>query len=156
MAETLRVARLFFVLLVVVTAGRWLMGTPPFGLYAPVPYELGHHVFSIVILTTYACLFYGAFSRRWLDYRLVQTVVLGVLMGLAGQILILLLTVTSYGLDLNTYFNHPRAVMGPGFVDPVPFGTALKSRVGGLIGNSIGAGIVAALGWALGGLVPKR
>jgi hypothetical protein len=156
MAETIRVARLFFVLLVVVTAGRWLMGNPPFGLYPPVPYELGHHIFSIVILTTYACLFYGAFSRRWLDYRLVQAVLLGVLMGLASQILILGLTVLSYGLGIHTYFNHPRAVMGPGTVDPVPFGRALVSRLGGLVGNSIGAGIVAALGWALGGLLPRR
>jgi hypothetical protein len=150
MAETLKVARLFFVLLVVVTTGRWLMGT--FG----VPYEQGHHIFSIVILTTYACLFYGAFSRRWLDYRLVQAVMLGVVMGLAGQILILLLTLVSYGLDLSTYFNHPRAVMGPGAVDAVPFAKALASRAGGLVGNSIGAGIVAALGWALGGLLPRR
>ncbi len=150
MAEMLRVARLYFVLLVVVVAGRWLMGT------FDVPYEQGHHVVSIVILTTYACLFYGAFSRRWLDYRLVQAVLLGVLMGLAGQILILLLTVLSYGLGLSTYFNHPRAVMGPGAVDVVPFGQALASRAGGLIGNSIGAGIVAALGWALGGLLPKK
>jgi hypothetical protein len=150
MAETIKVARLFLVLLVVVTTGRWLMGT--FG----VPYEVGHHIFSIVILTIYACLFYGAFSRRWLDYKLVQAVMLGVLMGLAAQILILLLTVLSYGLGLHTYFNHPRAVLGPGTVDPVPFGRALVSRAIGLVGNSITAGIVAALGWALGGVLPKR
>jgi hypothetical protein len=153
MAATLKVARLFFVLLVVVTVGRWLMGVPPFGFYPPVPYEKGHHVFSIVILTTYACLFYGAFSRRWLDYRLVQAVMLGVVMGLASQILILLLTLVSYGLDLSTYFNHPTALNA---TEALPFGKALGVRIGGLIGNSIGAGIVAALGWALGGLLPKR
>ena len=75
MAETLRVARLFFVLLVLVTTGRWLMGT--FG----VPYEKGHHVFSVVILTIFSCLYYGAFTRRWLDYRLIQAGMLGVIFG---------------------------------------------------------------------------
>jgi len=72
MADMLRVARLFLVLLALVTAGRWLMGT--FG----VPYENGHHVFSIVILTAFSCIYYGAFTRRWLDYRLIQAVMLGV------------------------------------------------------------------------------
>jgi hypothetical protein len=147
MAETLRVARLFLVLLVVVTLGRWLMGT--FG----VPYEKGHHIFSIVILTTFSCLYYGAFTRRWLDYRLMNAVMLGVVMGLAGQVLILILTVLSYGLGIQSYFNHPTALNSP---TALPFGQAMGVRLGGLVGNSIGAGIVAALGWALGGLLPKR
>jgi hypothetical protein len=147
MAETLRVARLFFVLLAIVATGRWLMGT------FDVPYAKGHHVFSIVILTIYASLLYGAFTRRWRDYRLIQAALLGVVMGLAAQLLILLLTVVSYALGLETYFNHPTALNA---TEEVPFGPALGVRFGGLIGNSIGAGIVAALGWALGGLVPKR
>jgi len=147
MAETLRVARLFFVLLVLVTTGRWLMGT--FG----VPYEKGHHIFSIVILTTFACLFYGAFTRRWLDYRLIQAVLLGVVMGLASQILILVLTALSYALGLDTYFNHPTALNAP---EALSFGKAMGVRLTGLIGNSIGAGITTALGWALGGLLPRQ
>jgi hypothetical protein len=147
MAETLRVARLFFVLLVIVATGRWLMGT------FDVPYANGHHVFSIVILTIYASLFYGAFTRRWRDFRLIQAALLGVTMGLAAQLVILLLTVMSYALGLDTYYNHPTALNAP---EALPFGQALGVRFGGLIGNSIGSGIVAALGWALGGLVPKR
>ena len=147
MAGMLRVARLYFVLLVVVAAGRWLLGT------FDVPYERGHHIFSIVILTIYSCVFYGAFSRRWHDYRLIQAVLLGVTIGLAAQVTILILTMASYGLGLETYFNHPTALNAP---EPLPFGQALVVRVGGLFGNSIGAGIVAALGWALGGLLPKN
>jgi hypothetical protein len=147
MAETLRVARLFFVLLAIVATGRWLMGA------FDVPYAKGHHVFSIVILTIYASLLYGAFTRRWRDYRLIQAALLGVVMGLAAQVLILLLTVVSYALGLDTYYNNPTALNAP---EALPFGKALGVRFGGLIGNSIGAGIVAALGWALGGLVPKR
>mgnify|MGYP001554335159 FL=1 len=140
-------ARLFFVLLVLVTTGRWLMGT--FG----VPYEKGHHVFSIVILTMFACLFYGAFTRRWLDYRLIQAVLLGVVMGLAGQVLILVLTTFSYVFGLETYFNHPTALNSP---EALSFGKAMGFRASGLIGNSIGAGVVTALGWALGVLLPKK
>jgi hypothetical protein len=147
MAETLRVARLFFVLLALVTLGRWLMGT------FDVPYEKGHHVFSIVILTAFSCLYYGAFTRRWLDYRLIQAVILGVVMGLAGQVLILVLTAASYAFGLETYFNHPTALNAP---EALSFGKAMGVRLGGLVGNSIGAGITAALGWALGGLLPRK
>ena len=147
MAETLRVARLFFVLLALVTTGRWLMGT------FSVPYDQGHHIFSIVILTVFSCLYYGAFTRRWLDYRLIQAVMLGVVMGLAGQILILVLTTVSYALGLQTYYNHPTALNAP---EALSFGAAMGVRLGGLVGNSIGAGITACLGWALGGLLPKK
>lgn len=147
MADTLRVARLFFVLLVLVATGRWLMGT------FHVPYVRGHHVFSIVILTVYSCLFFGAFTRRWLDYRLIQAALLGVVMGLSGQVLIFILTVVSYAFGLETYFNHPTALNAP---ETLPFGPAVAVRLGGLVGNTIGAGITACLGWALGGLLPRR
>ena len=52
MAAKLKVAQLYLVLLGIVTLGRWLQGT--FG----VPYDRGHHVFSIVVLTA-ADLFSG-------------------------------------------------------------------------------------------------
>jgi hypothetical protein len=105
-----------------------------------------------VILTVFSCLYYGAFTRRWLDYRLIQAVLLGVVMGLAGQILILILTAISYALGVGSYFNHPTALNSP---EALSFGQAMGVRLGGLIGNSIGAGITAALGWALGGLLPR-
>jgi hypothetical protein len=147
MAELLRVARLYFVLLTVVVVGRLLLGV------FHVPYARGTQVFSVVILTIFACLFYGAFCRRWHDYRLIQTVALGVLMGAVSQVVVLVLTVASYGLGLSTYFVHPTAL---GATDAVSFGRALLVRLGGLVGNSIFAGIIAALGWALGVLLPER
>ena len=45
MAEMLRMARLYFVLLAITAGGRWLMGA------FDVPYEEGHYFFSISILT---------------------------------------------------------------------------------------------------------
>ena len=147
MAELLRVARLYFVLLAVVVVGRLLLGV------FHVPYPRGTQVFSVVILTTFACLFYGAFCRRWHDYRLIQAVALGVLMGATSQIVVLILTVASYGLGLSTYFVHPTALEA---TDAVSFGRALLVRLVGLVGNSIFAGILGALGWALGSLLPER
>jgi len=149
MAEILRSARLYFVLLGVVATGRLLMG------FFGVPYARGTNVFSIVILTVFACLFYGAFCRRWRDYRLIQAALLGVVMGLTGQVLILVLTAIAYAAGIDTYFNHPTALGAP-TEEAVSFGRALVVRLGGLVGNSIGSGIIAALGWALGGFLPER
>jgi hypothetical protein len=147
MADMLKVARLFFVLLVLVIVGRFLMGT------SGVPYEKGHHVFSVVILTVFSCLYYGAFTRRWLDYRLIQAGMLGVIFGLAGQVLIVIVTVVSYVGGLQTYFNHPTALNQP---EAVSFGQAMGIRASGLVANTIAAGVIACLGWALGGLLPKK
>ena len=63
--EYARLARPFFVMLAIVTVGRWVQGTV-FG----VPYEKGTHVFSIVTLTLFASLFSAVFTRAWLGWRL--------------------------------------------------------------------------------------
>ena len=87
------------------------------------------------------------------DYRLIRAALVGLVLGLASQIVILLLTVVSYGLGLDTYYNHPTALNAP---EALSLGQALGVRVSGLIGNPIGTAVIAALGWALGGLLPKR
>ena len=149
MAETLRLARPYLVLLGIVALGRWLQGT------FHVPYDRGHHVFSIVTLTLLSTVYYGIFTRRWRGYRLLQAVVLGFTLGLINQVLIFVLTVVSYALDLQTFFNHPRALNREDLTT-VPFALALQVRAGGLVGNSIFAGIAGALGWAFGGLLPEK
>jgi hypothetical protein len=147
MKENLRLARPYFILLAIVTVGRWLQGT--FG----VPYAKGHHVFSIVILTIFSTIYYGAFVRRWRGYRLFQAMLLGLTLGLASQIVILLATVVSYALGLQTYFNNPRAL---NVEEAIGFGRALGIRFGGLLGNSVFAAIGGGLGWVLGGALPER
>jgi len=150
MAENLRLARLYLLLLAIFTVGRWLLGT--FG----VPYVKGHHVFSIVILTINAAIFYGAFCRRWRRFRLWQAAGLALTMGLVSQVVVFAATLLSYALGVHTYFNHPTAVLGPeAGVTVVPFGQAMLSRLGGLIVNPILTGIAGALGWAMGGLLPE-
>jgi hypothetical protein len=147
MQDILRVARLYFVLLGVVTVGRWLVGV------LGIPYDRGHHYFSIVILTVFSAIYYGAFLRRWRGYRLMQAIGLGFTLGLASQVVILLATALSYALDMQTYFNNPRALNSP---ENLAFGQAMVMRLGGTVGNSILAGIVGAFGWALGALLPEK
>lgn len=146
-SEYLRLARLYFVALAIFTVGRWLMGVKA------VPYEKGHHVFSIVILTALSCFYYAAFARRWRGYKLFPAVGLAMTLGLASQVVILLATALSYALGIDTYFTHPTAL---NVQEALPAGQAIARRAMGLVGNTISSGIIGGLGWALGGLLPEK
>ena len=147
--EYVRLARPYFVLLAIFTIGRWLMGTA-FG----VPYEKGTGVLSIVTLTLFASLFSAAYTRRWLRYRLAQAAGLAMFMALVSQVVVLLSTAASYLVGVSSYFTEPMALNRQ--TDPIGFGAAMGFRVGGLVVNTILNGIIGALGWALGGLLPAR
>jgi hypothetical protein len=144
--DGLRVARFYFVLLAVFTAGRWVQSL------ASVDYASGHHVFSIVILTFLASAYFAAFCRRWRGYGLLQAVMLGMTLGLAAQIVIFLSTFLSYALGLHTFFNHP-AVLNA--TEPVPMNEAMVTRAFGLLANTIANGVAAFIGWFLGALLPQ-
>lgn len=146
MAGWFRLARLYLVLLVVVTVGRFLM--------FKVPYDKGHHYFSIVILTLFASIFYGAFVRRWLGYSIGRAALTTFGFGVASQIVIFVATALSYALGLDTYFTHPRA-LNQETMAAVPFGRAMGIRVFGLVVNPLNAALAGALGWALGMLLPS-
>ena len=147
--EYTRLARPYFVLLAIVTIGRWLTGTA-----FHVPYEKGTWYMSIVTLTMFASIFSAAFTRRWPGYRLMQAAGFAAFMALASQLVILLSTVISYGLDIPSYFRDPMALTRQS--EPIGFGAAMVARAGGLVVNTIVNGILGALGWALGGLLPDR
>jgi len=147
--EYARLGRPYFVLLAIVTVGRWLMGTA-----FAVPYQKGTNVLSIVTLTLFASIFSAAFTRRWLDWRLPQAAGFAMFLALVSQVVILLSTAASYGLGISSYFNEPMALNRQN--DPIGFGAAMGFRVGGLVVNTILNGITGALGWALGGLLPVR
>src|SRR5262245_47200415 len=104
MAEYLRLARLYLVLLAVVTLGRWVLSIQH------VPYEKATDKFSIVILTLFASLFYAAFCRRWLGFGIGRCAGLAMVFGLLSQLVILISTIASYAAGLDTYFNHPLAL----------------------------------------------
>jgi hypothetical protein len=143
--EYLRIARPFLAVLAVHAVGRWIIGV------RGLPYANGHHVFSIVTLTVLGSLFYGAFARRWLGYPIMRTVGLGMTLGLCAQIVIVLATALSYALGMDTYFNNPTALNTD---VPMAFGPAIGRRLGGLVVNTVGAGIAAALGWFFGVTLP--
>jgi hypothetical protein len=144
--EYVRLARPFLVLLALFAVGRWSMGL------RGVDYTRGHHVFSLVTLTLLSAGFYAAFARKWLGYPIMRSVGLGMTLGFFAQLVILVLTLVSYLLGMDTYFNHPTALNSDA---PVAFGPAMGGRVGGLVVNVMLAGIAAALGWFLGGVLPE-
>ena len=143
MSGYLRFLRFAWLLLLIAAVGRLILGA------VGVPYEEGTWFFSMTILTIHLCLFYCAFAKKLKGYRLPQAMVLGALIALSAQVLILVLTVVSYGLGVDTYFNHPFALTGG--TEAVSFGGALPVRLFGLLVNSIIGGL---LGWLAGGLVP--
>jgi hypothetical protein len=149
MSEYGRLARPFFVMLAIVTLGRWLMGTA-----FAVPYDKGTSVLSIVTLTLFASLVSAVFLRPWLGWRLPMAAGFAMYMAVVSQLVILLSTAVSYLLGIDSYFSNPMALNRQ--VDPVTFGAAMGFRTGGLVVNTILNGIAGALGWALGGLLPRR
>ena len=146
--EYTRLARPYFVLLLIETVGRWLMGTA-----FHVPYEKGTNVLSIVTLTIFASIFSAAFTRRWPGYRLMRAAGFAMFMAFVSQLVILLSTVISYGLDIPSYFREPMALTRQ--TEAIGFGAAMLARAGGLVVNTILNGIMGALGWALGALLPE-
>ena len=145
--EYLRLARPYFVLLAIFTIGRWIVGLK-------LPYPQGSPIFSLVILTILSCLYFSAFARRWRGYRIGQAVVLSMLLSLASQIVIVLATLLSYLLGVDTYFNHPTALNA---TEPLGMGQAMVARAFGLVVNTLVNGSIAgALGWAMGGLLPEK
>jgi len=146
MAENLRLARLYFVILAIVAGGRWFMS------FGGVPYAKGTDKLSIVIITLLSSIFYGAFCRRWRGLKLFPAVTLGATLGLTSQIVIFVSTLVSYLLGLETYYNNPVALNQ---VAAIPLGSALLVRAGGLVANTLTNCIAGALGWAMGALLPE-
>lgn len=147
MADNLKLARLYFVLLAIFALGRWVQSLKH------VEYDKAHQVFSIVTLTFLAAFFYGAFGRRWRGLSLGQAALLGLMLGFSSQIVIFLSTLASYSLGLETFFNNPRALNSP---VPLDMAAAMQRRAGGLVVGPIFDAIAAALGWALGALLPPK
>lgn len=145
MALYLRLARPYFVLLALVTIGRWILSFR-------VPFEVGTDKLSLVMLTLFSSVFYGAFCRRWRGFTLLQAVSMGATLAFFSQIVILLSTAASYLLGVESYFNNPRALQ---VTAAIPLGEAMVRRLGGLVTNMIVNGIVGMLGWALGALLPS-
>jgi hypothetical protein len=150
LSRVLRFVRLPLVLLVIWTIARFSVGL------AGVPYApRGNAMFSIVGLTVICALIYGAMSNRVGNFNWVGTILVGVVLGLFGQILIFIATLITYLANLNTYFTHWDALNVPeGTV--APMAQAMASRAGGLLGGTILATIVTLIGRAVFGKLAPR
>lgn len=146
MSDIPGVIRLHLVMVAVFAAGRWAQGL------GGLPYERGHHVFSLVAMTFLSTAITAAFCRRWRGYGLGRALALGVAMGFVTQLVIFLSTVASYALGLQTYFNHPRAL---NVEAAIPLGQAITIRAGGIVFGSLAQVVTAGIGWLLGGLLPR-
>jgi hypothetical protein len=149
MTAVLRFVRLPLLLLLIWAIARFSLGLAGFP-YAP----RGNAMFSIVGLTLVSCLYYGALSRGVGGFGWGGTLLVGVAIGLFGQILIFLATLVSYLGNMNTYFVHWDALNIPEGTT-IPMAKAMMARTGGLIvGGCITPAIAAAIGRALGKLAP--
>lgn len=146
MSEKIALIRFPALLLVLFFVGKLVVGA------LGGSYELGNRLFAMVPLTIHMCLAWGAVSRAYQGYRFGQTLQVGILIALVAQILILFATAASYLLDVETHFSNPIAIVGEERL--VPFGEAMGARLAGLVVNSIIGAIAAAIGWALGRLIP--
>jgi|SRR5215471_2811244 len=150
MKEKLQFVRLPILLFVIFFVGRLALGAA-LGV-SKTSYDLSNRLFSMVILQVHVGLLWGAVGRRYRGYGIGGSAAAIVLAVAVSQLLIFAGTAFSYLGGLNTFFNYGEALNQPGVV--VPFGAAMVARTLTFIGNCLIGGIVGAIGWALGGLIP--
>jgi hypothetical protein len=149
-SRIVRFVRLPLLLILLFAIGRFTLGL------AGVPYvPRGNAIFSVVVLTIVSSLYWGALSGRVGGFSWLGAFLTGVAIGLFAQILVFTATLVSYLLNLQTYFNYWEALNAPPNT-VVPMKQALIARAGGLVVNTLMAGVAALIGRALGGLAPGR
>jgi hypothetical protein len=147
MGENFKLMRFYLVLLALFTVGRWALSL------GGAEYAKTHQIFSLVILTNISALYYGFVSRTFLGAGVKRAVLLGVSLAAVSQLVIVVSMLVSYGLGMETFFNHPTALN----VDQaMPFGQAVGTRAMGFVINVIVNGVFGALGWLIAMVVPKQ
>lgn len=147
MSENLKLLRFYFLILALFTIGRWGLSL------GGVEYAKAHQAFSLVTLSLIASAHHAAFARAFLGYRLGKAAALGALIGFFAQLVIFVSTGLSYMLGLDTFWNAPAALNA---TEPVAFAQAMLARAGGVVANTITNTIAALIGYAMGGVLPKR
>jgi hypothetical protein len=151
MKEKLEFVRLPILLLVLFFVGRLALGAA-LGI-SKESYDLSNRLFSMVTLQVHIGLLWGAVGRRYRGYGIGGSVTAVVLAVLVSQILIFAATAGSYMTGHDTFFNFPEALNQQ---SAIGFGAAMAARTITLIANCIEGAIVGAIGYALGGLLPRR
>ena len=115
-------------------------------------------MFSILGLSIISSIYFGALSDRVNGLGWVGALLVGVSIGFFAEALIFVATAVSYLAHLNTYFVHWDSLNlkeGTDALSTVPMARAMATRAGGLIGGSVTCGIMALVGKAFSGLMPK-
>jgi hypothetical protein len=146
MSENLKLMRFYLVLLGIFTVGRWALSL------GGADYDKTNQIFSLVILTNISTAYYGFLTRTFVGGGIKRAIVLAASMAVASQILIFGSTVVSYLLGMHTFWNYPRAL---NVTEPIPFGQAVVARCGSFVANIVTNMITGALGFWIGGVVPK-
>jgi hypothetical protein len=150
MKEKLQFVRLPILLFVIFFVGRLVLGAA-LGV-SKESYDISNRLFSMVILEVHVGLLWGAAGRRYQGYGIGASITAVVLAVLVSQILIFAGTAFSYIAGVHTFFNFPEALNQQAAIG---FGAAMAARTITLIVNCIIGAVSAAIGWVLGGLVPK-
>jgi hypothetical protein len=148
--EKLQFVRLPILLLVLFFIGRVALGAA-MGV-SKSSYDLSNRLFSMVNLEVHVGLLWGAVGRRYRGYGIGGSIAAVVLAVVVSQILIFSGTAFSYLAGIDTFFNYPEA---PNLQAAVGFGAAMAARTGSFIANCFLGAFAAAIGWALGGLLPS-
>ncbi len=149
-SRVLRFVRLPFLLLAIFAFARFMLGVNGVP-YAP----RGNAMFSVFGLTLFSSVYFGALSKLLGGFSWGGTALVGYRIGMGAQFLIFLATWVSYAAGIEaSYFRHWDALNVPeGTI--VPLGTAIMSRVGGLVIGPIIAVIPALIGRACTALAPE-
>jgi hypothetical protein len=148
--RVLRFVRLPLLLVTLYAVARFALGA------SGVPYTpRGNAMFSIVGVMFISSFYFGALSRRLGGFGWGGTALVGISIGLWGEILIFVATWLSYAAGIDaSYFRHWDALNVPeGTV--VSLSAALATRAGGLVVGPLLAMVPALGGRALGGLAPE-
>jgi hypothetical protein len=149
LARVLRFVGLPLVLVVIYSIARFLLSLSGFP-YAP----RGNAVFSVVGTGVVMTVIYGALSKRVGNFRWVETILVGVVIGLAAQICIFTFTLVSYLAGIETYYTHWDALNLPEGTK-ADMGQALGIRAPALVVGPIFQTIWAVIGRLLSPLAPS-
>jgi hypothetical protein len=149
LSKVLLFVRLPVFLLVIYTIARFSLGI------AGVPYApRGNAMFSIVGLMLVSSFYFGALSATVGKFTWSGTILVGIVVCSAAEVLVFLATLISYLGNLNTYFIHWDALNVPPGTS-VPIGKAMMARTAGLIFGPILGILSASLGRVLSRLAPR-
>jgi hypothetical protein len=151
MSKALVLARPYFVLLILFTVVRFVLGS------RAVPYENPRAAsISLVVLTYVTAALTAALARGLAGLTLKEAAITGAVMGFVSQVVIFLATMGSIAAGAQTYFNNAQAINDALIGKEVTIASALPYRGVALVIAPITTAISASIGWLIGATMGRR